>query len=69
MPLRKARAATNSLGGMTLLSAASVLMTLDIGDGTERPYEFSARTMNMYDVVGFKSLIYEAGRGKRKKAV
>jgi hypothetical protein len=43
---------------MTLLSVSNVLIALDNGDGTERPYEFSARTMNMYDVAGFKSLIY-----------
>lgn len=57
LPLRKARAATNSLGGMMLLSVSDVLITLDNGDGMERPYEFSARTMNMYDVAGFSSLI------------
>lgn len=56
-PLRKARAATNSLGGMTLLSVSDVLITPDTGDGMERPYEFSARTMNIYDVAGFSSLI------------
>jgi hypothetical protein len=56
-PLRKALAATNSLGGMTLLSVSNVLITLDAADGIEMPYEFSARTMNMYDVPGLKSLI------------
>lgn len=68
LPLRKARAATNSLGGMMLLSVSKVLITLDIGDGTERPYEFSARTMNMYVVAGFKSLICGIVKGEKKKS-
>jgi hypothetical protein len=36
---------------------SNVLITLDIGDGIERPYEFSARTTNMYEVAGFKFVI------------
>jgi hypothetical protein len=68
LPLRKARAATNSLGGMMLLSVSNVLITLDIGDGTERPYEFSARTMNIYDVAGFKSLICANERNEKEKS-
>lgn len=67
LPLRKARAATNSLGGMMLLSVSDVLITLDSGDGTERPYEFSARTMNIYVVAGFKSLIWANGKERKRK--
>lgn len=37
LPLRKARAATSSLSGITLLLRASVLMTLETGDGIDNP--------------------------------
>lgn len=69
-PLRKARAATNSLGGMALLSVSSVLIAPDTGDGTERPYEFSARTMNTYVVAGFSSVICkESGEAKKERNI
>lgn len=57
MPLRKTRAVANTFGGTILLSVPNVLNTLDNGDGMESPYEFSARTKNIYDVAGFSSVI------------
>lgn len=55
---------------MMLLSVSDVLITLDGGDGMERPYEFSARTMNIYDVAGFKSLICKQSEEEiRKKSI
>lgn len=86
LPLRKARAATNSFGGMALLSVSSVLIAPDTGDGIERPesmvainkynqnfclqetflpYEFSARTMNIYVVAGLSSLICNESQAKK----
>lgn len=50
-----------------LLSVSDVLITLDVGEGMERPYEFSARTMNIYDVAGFKSLICKQSEEEIRK--
>lgn len=47
-----------------LLSLANVLIALDTADGSDRPYEFSARIRKTYDVAGFRSDIY--GERERK---
>lgn len=60
MPLSIVRAAASSLGSTTpCLSLASVLIALDTADGSDRPYEFSARTRKTYDVAGFSSGIWK----------
>lgn len=58
LPLSIVRAAASSLGSTTpLLSLANVLISLDTADGSDRPYEFSARIRKIYDVAGFNSVI------------
>lgn len=56
-PLKTMRAAANSDCGTLPLSMPNVFATLDNGDGTERPWAFSARTKKTYDVAGLSSPI------------
>lgn len=65
LPLSTLRAADNSDCGMTPFSAPKVLTTDDTADGMDNPWEFSARTKNMYDVAGLSSPI--CNRNLRKK--
>lgn len=58
-PLSTIRAAASSVCGTLPFSAPRVFTTLDSTDGTERPWAFSARTRNMYDVAGFNSPIWK----------
>lgn len=68
MPLRAVRAAASSLGSTApFLSLASVLIALDITDGSDKPYEFSARVRKTYVVAGFKSNICKCKKEKRNK--
>lgn len=61
LPLRTALAADNSACGTTPFSAPNVFTTADSTDGTDMPWEFSARTMKTYEVAGFNSLICRVG--------